>query len=176
MSFTSLIRTILFNLGALAVAYVLLLSGIHKFTYKLWGIELSQDLYRSLNKSYLLATEQAYKHVDALLAAHPSLHARVPRFPASTVKTAVGVFELLLAFLWMTRHRWRTAARGSALCFACWVAIAWSEFLPDAAGVEDGVTFALFFVALSIGLLYIAPADGTEAVEAGRAGGAMKRR
>jgi len=36
MSFASLLRTILFNLGALAVAYVLLLSGIHKFTYKVW--------------------------------------------------------------------------------------------------------------------------------------------
>lgn len=34
MSFTSIIRLIFFNLGALAVAYVLLLSGVHKFTYK----------------------------------------------------------------------------------------------------------------------------------------------
>lgn len=34
MSFTSILRTIIFNLGALAVAYVLLLSGVHKFTYK----------------------------------------------------------------------------------------------------------------------------------------------
>lgn len=34
MSLTSILRAIIFNLGALAVAYVLLLSGVHKFTYK----------------------------------------------------------------------------------------------------------------------------------------------
>jgi len=34
MSFTSILRAIIFNVGALAVAYVLLLSGVHKFTHK----------------------------------------------------------------------------------------------------------------------------------------------
>ena len=154
-------------------------ATINTYLPQLWRVELSQGLYRSLNKSYLLATEQAYKHIDAFLASHPSLPLALPRFHASTIKVLVGVFELLLAFLWLTR-RWRTAAWGSALCFASWMAIAWSEFLPDSAGGEEGMSFALFFLGLSLGLLYIGPRSGKkvggDAAGEGAGGAGAKRR
>lgn len=42
-------------------AYVLLLSGMHKFTSKVWGVELSQDMYLALDKHFVLSTRKAYE-------------------------------------------------------------------------------------------------------------------
>ena len=83
----------------------------------------------------------------------------------------MGAFELLLASLWLTR-RWRSAAWGSVLCFASWIAIAWSEFLPDSAGGEEGMSFPLFFVGLSLALLYVGP----RSVKKGGVDAAAKKR
>ena len=40
---------------------MLLLSGIHKFTHKVWGVELSQEMYLALDKHFVLSTRKAYE-------------------------------------------------------------------------------------------------------------------
>lgn len=40
---------------------MLLLSGVHKFTWKLWGVELSQELFHSLDKFYVLTVRRGYE-------------------------------------------------------------------------------------------------------------------
>lgn len=55
------VRTLVFNVGALAIAYVLLLSGLHKFTYKLWDVELSKELFQSLDRFYVLSVRRGHE-------------------------------------------------------------------------------------------------------------------
>ncbi len=162
MSVLGFLHTACFNLGALAVSYVLLLSGVHKYIYKLGGVVLSQDLYRSLDRFYLMATREGYKSLDAFLASHTTVDpSSIPHLHATTIKSLVGGFEILMAFLWMT-SRWRSAAWGSILCFLTWITLALTDFLPSASGLrkqgdEESISFAAFFLGLSLFLLYIGP-------------------
>jgi hypothetical protein len=141
-------------------------------------LTLSESLYRSLDKFYLIATREGYKHLDTFLSTHD--FPTVPHFHAQTWKSLVGTFELLLAFTWMTT-KWRRAAWGSVCVMLSWIAIGLSDWLPNTSsatsgsgGVDDNISFAAFFLGLSFFCLWIGP-PGARAAPAAVAAGKKRR-